>query len=65
MAHDADDIGQDRTYNDAVDKYDANHGKYKDNAENLPEDTKLPTGNMPKAPDPSPFKMGPTGGSSE
>jgi hypothetical protein len=38
------------------DSYD---GKYKDRANDLPEDSKLPTGNMPKAPDPSPFTLGP------
>ena len=31
-------------------------GVYKDAAEGLPDDVKLPQGNMPQAPDPSPFK---------
>ena len=38
------------------DSYD---GKYKDAVESLPEDVRLPTGQMPKAPDPSPFTLGP------
>lgn len=45
------------TENVSPDSYD---GKYKDRANDLPEDGKLPTGNMPKAPDPSPFALGPT-----
>lgn len=39
-------------------EYDAQHGTYKDNIHELPEDTKLPTGQMPKAPDPKPFVLG-------
>ncbi len=43
----------------AVDLYDADHGTYADQAEGLPEDVALPSGSIPKAPDPNPFKMGP------
>ena len=32
-------------------------GVYKDVAEELPEATKLPTGSLPQAPDPSPFTL--------
>jgi hypothetical protein len=32
--------------------------KYKDNVEGMSEDKRWPTGAMPKAPDPSPFKVG-------
>ena len=32
-------------------------GVYKDSAEGLPDDVKLPQGNLPQAPDPSPFKL--------
>lgn len=41
-----------------VEDYDSKHGSYKDTIHELPEDTKLPTGQMPKAPDPTPFKLG-------
>lgn len=54
----ADGVGQGQAYNDAVDKYDAEHGKYRDN---VPAGgmTGMPNAN-PAAPDPSPFKIGPT-----
>ena len=34
-------------------------GKYKDDVESIPEADKLQESSMPKAPDPSPFKLGP------
>lgn len=52
-------IGQDRQYQDAVDAHDADHGEYGDNIENVPTDSRLPTTNMPQAPDPNPFTLGP------
>jgi hypothetical protein len=46
--------------NTKVDEYDSQHGTYKDDVHEQPEDTKLPTGAMPKGPDPKPFNL--TGG---
>ena len=54
-------IGQDKTYNDAVDAYDSKHGTYQDSAEGLTPDQALPNGGALPA-QPSPFKLGPTGG---
>ena len=53
-------VGQDRAYQDVVDEYDASKGKYSDACEDIPEDTKLPTGNMPMGAEPTPFSLGPT-----
>jgi hypothetical protein len=44
--------------NTKVDEYDSQHGTYKDEIHNLPDDVKLPTGQMPQAPDPKPFSVG-------
>jgi hypothetical protein len=41
-----------------VAEYDRQHGTYKPALTNEPEDVRFPTGAMPKAPDPSPFKVG-------
>lgn len=54
--NDATSVGSDKSTKDYVDKYDAEHGKYRDN---------IPAGSPntavgPAAPDPSPFKIGPT-----
>lgn len=57
---DADQVGQDRTYKDATDAYDAKHGKYNDKAANMTPEQALPNAGG-GAPDPSPFKLGPTG----
>lgn len=54
-------VGQDRQYQDATDAYDAEKGKYQDNAEGLSPDQALPNGGALPA-QPSPFKLGPTGG---
>lgn len=62
MPEDTNDVGQDRTYTEPTKKYDAGQGAYKDNVEGMPQDDKLPTGELPQAPDPSPFKIGPLGG---
>ena len=53
-------VGQDKQYNDVTDQYDAAYGTYEETPpEDLPEDTKFATGNLPKATDPTPFKIGP------
>jgi len=63
MAIDPNQVGLDRTYKDATDAHDAAAGKYKDAVQDVPEEQRLPTSQMPKAPDPDPFKVGPmTGG---
>lgn len=59
MPQDVNDVGQGRRFGDVVEKYDNDHGVYKDSAENLPDATKLPQGNLPQAPDPNPFNLGP------
>jgi len=43
---------------DVVTKYDRENGSYKDEVVAIPEEQRLPTVNMPKAPDPSPFTLG-------
>jgi hypothetical protein len=45
-----------------AEKYDSQHGTYDDAVDKLPlEGERLPTDALPKAPDPSPFKLGPIG----
>jgi hypothetical protein len=57
---DANSIGQGRQYNDATDAHDAKNGKYQETPpENIPEDQKFATGNMPLQQQQSPFKLGP------
>lgn len=54
----ADGVGQAGQYKDVTDKYDAEAGKY---MENVPRNGTMTTVNStPAAPDPSPFKVGPT-----
>lgn len=48
-----DDVGQGRQYDEAVKKYDAEHGTYKSN---VPLEPNLPNAN-PAGPDPSPYKI--------
>lgn len=44
---------------DAAELFDERYGKYKNPVEeNHNTESKLPTASMPKAPDPSPFKIG-------
>jgi hypothetical protein len=44
----------------AADLFDERYGKYKDEvADNKDTESKLPSASLPKAPDPSPFKIGP------
>jgi hypothetical protein len=56
---DVSNVGQERTYKDATEVYDAGCGKHKDNVGDGPIEDRLPTVSMPKAPDPSPFSIGP------
>ncbi len=53
-SNDQSSVGQDRQYKEAVEKYDAEHGKYQGN---VPAEPKLPN-SSPAAADPSPFKVG-------
>ena len=52
-------VGQDKPLKDFTERYDAECGTYKDNIVDVPVEDRLPTAQMPKAPDPSPFKVGP------
>jgi len=54
-------VGQGRQYTDAVTADEAERGKYHDGASEKPEAERLPSGQLPKAPDPSPFTLGPLG----
>lgn len=47
-------VGQAEKYKEVVEKYDAEHGTYKDN---VPREPNLPNA-QPAGPDPSPFKIG-------
>jgi hypothetical protein len=55
----AEGVGQSGQYKDATDKYDAEHGKYQSNVPRDGQLVGLPN-SSPSAPDPSPFKLGPT-----
>lgn len=44
---------------DTAQEYDQEHGDYEDEVAKLPEDQRLVSGSLPKAPDPSPFVVGP------
>lgn len=52
-------IGQDRTYQDATEAHDADHGTYSDSIPAVPTENRLPQAQLPKATDPSPFNLGP------
>lgn len=54
--------GQDKDSKEPVQEHDKNYGTYKDNITPVPTDDRLPTANMPKAPDPNPFALGPMSG---
>jgi hypothetical protein len=59
-------IGQDAQHKDACDAYDAANGTYQETPpEDIPEDSKFATGNMPMQQQQSPFKLGPMGSSDE
>lgn len=57
--NDMSDVGQDKTHKEAVEKYDAEHGTYKESIDTVPTDDRLPTAQMPKAPESTPFVVGP------
>lgn len=59
ISDDAREVGQTGSTKDYVDKYDAQHGKYDDTVNKVSVEERLPTVSMPKAPDPSPFSIGP------
>lgn len=52
-------VGQSDTYKDVTDRYDAEHGKYQSNVPRDGQVVGLPNAS-PAAPNPSPFKLGPT-----
>ena len=52
------DVGADKPVKDVNDSYDKRYGTYKDAIQDTPVEERLPTANMPKAPDPSPFTLG-------
>jgi hypothetical protein len=57
---DVNDVGQGKTHNQATDKYDAEHGVYKPTIEGvIPVEQLTQIDQMPKAPDPDPFTVGP------
>jgi hypothetical protein len=49
-------IGQDKPTKTPQDEYDSKHGSYSDGLEKLSTDERLPLAEMPKAPDPKPYK---------
>lgn len=55
----AEGVGQSEQYKDATEKYDAEHGTYRCNVPHDGQVTGLPN-QAPAAPNPSPFKLGPT-----
>ena len=57
--NDVNDVGQGKTHNEVVQKYDSEHGKYADAVEKVPQPDLLQENQMPKGPDPSPFTLGP------
>ena len=59
LVKDLGDVGQDATYKDPTKKYDAQHGTYMNPVEKIPDADKWQESQMPKGPDPSPFKLGP------
>lgn len=52
-------VGPDKPSKDVTDEHDKTYGKYGDKTKEVPVDDRLPTANMPKAPDPTPFSLGP------
>jgi len=58
-AEETSNVGQDKQFKDFTERYDSEVGTYKDNIVSVPTDDRLPTAQMPKAPDPSPFTLGP------
>jgi hypothetical protein len=57
---DVNDVGQGRAHNEAVEKYDAEHGKYTPSvAGRIPIEQLTQIDQMPEAPNPDPFTVGP------
>jgi hypothetical protein len=56
---DTENVGQGRTHEDATEAHDAEHGTYNDAVQQVEPAQRLPTTQMPEAPDPSPFVLGP------
>lgn len=57
----AQNVGQGQEHPDAVSAYDAQMGTFKDPVADASQDDLLPVKQLPKAPDPSPFKLGSLG----
>lgn len=57
--YDANNIGQGRQYDEAVDAYDAQAGKYEEQVKKIAPEERTQESEMPKAPDPNPFTLGP------
>ena len=53
------DVGHGKKYSTPNEAKDASCGTYEDSVAKMPLEEKLPSAQMPKAPDPSPFKLGP------
>ena len=58
----ADASGNEQPAKEPVEAYDSKHGTYADAVEKVPQEQLLQEQTMPKAPDPSPFKLGPMAG---
>jgi hypothetical protein len=52
----AEDVGQDSATKTPQDAYDKAHGSYEDEISEMGTEKKLPLAEMPKAPDPKPYK---------
>lgn len=52
-------VGPGKAHEDAVSAVDAQIGTYSDPVEKIPQEQRLPQAALPKAADPSPFKLGP------
>jgi len=55
-------VGQDRQYKTVDEACKADKGVYTENVDNVPTEQRLPQQQLPQAPDPAPFNLGPTGG---
>lgn len=56
---DASDVGMDKRYKTMAEKLDAHFGQLKEHRADDLSESRSAVGNMPKQPDPSPFKLGP------
>jgi len=59
IPHDVSDVGQGKSHSDVTEKYDSAAGKYQDKITPIATEERLPTTQMPKGADPSPFVLGP------